>query len=133
MKISSHHNIRVNITCVRTSSYTHIENFDAVQKISIEAISKSPVKVARMERQAFIFKATENPWQNLANSENQHCQPTISKAHKAHKTIKQQSAASAAVQDKTGNFDRRTTAEARPEWGVLKAFLLGHTSACLGA
>jgi len=42
-------------------------------------------------------------------------------------------AASAAVQDKTGNFERRTLLEARPKLGVPKAFLLGYTSTCLGA
>jgi len=49
------------------------------------------------------------------------------------KTHNNKFAALAAVQDKTGNFERRTLLEARPKLGVPKAFLLGHTSACLGA
>jgi len=70
--------------------------------------------------------ALAQPRRCCLNQRRQHKTPT----RKQHNI---QFAASAAVQDKTGTFERRTLLEARPKLGVPKAFLLGYTSTCLGA
>src|ERR1043166_133 len=41
-------------------------------------------------------------------------------------------AASAAVHYETSNFHLEDSAQARPDWGVPKAFFQGHASACSG-
>jgi len=48
------------------------------------------------------------------------------------KTHNTQFAASAAVQDKTGNFERRTLLEARPNWACRKRSFLGIPVPVLG-
>jgi hypothetical protein len=138
-----------------TPSLQRIEKIDGAHKLSIQSFSVSPVRVAHMKRPASAQELTrpnffccrhikiqcladtknraEYSWQNLPVGENQNRQEKILSECRTQQLLTQQSAASAAVHNETGNFDRRTALEVRPEWGVPKAFLLGHTSACCGA
>jgi len=111
---------------IETPPFQRIEKIDGAHKLSIQSFSVSPVRVAHMKRPASAQELTrlnffccrhikiqcladtknraEYSWQNLPVGENQNRQEKILSECRTQQLLTQQSAASAAVHNETGNF-----------------------------